>query len=354
MNKSMNFFVSVLACMFLLIGCRSSKEVKLTTVKEEIDCLWSLIDEVSEDTSSRLGWDMTDGFHRLVYDSIKETLKSLEYIPEPENLRKYFAGLEDMVAIPDWHYDTCSNTADADRKEVIKDFYKAIDMLQKYADGSLKEYPAREIMAELDSIFSAEWMLNSEGRYYDFCALCGLMAYRLLQQAVRYCPDISMISDFVSKDGGVGIYDNTLRPKSYQPRYNPVFLRDIDGNWHVYIEDGFLPNRGYVVDSDEMGLGYLVSKHGDTIGSRGNDTFAIRYFGQDWNGIRNQEIWGSDRFDDFFMWVPSYPPSCVLFDYAHMTWTVCEKKGQYFHQLPGSPKLRVLFDENEPCYELIY
>ena len=350
-SEFMKSIVRVLACMFLIAGCRSSNEAKLPSVKEEIDCLSDLIEDVSEETSAKIGLDIRDDLYSLVSESIWETLQSLERIPEPENLRKYFAGLEDMVAVQDWNYDTYSQTADEDRKEIIKDFYKAIDMLQNYADGSLEEYPAREIITELDSIFSAEWMLYSEGGYDDFWAL---MAYRLLQQAVRYCPDISLISDFVSTDGGVGIYDNTLRTETYQPCYNPVFLRDEDGSWRVYIEEDFLPNKGYKVNFDGTGFRYLVSKHGDTVGSRGYDTFAVRFFGQEGMDMWNQEIWYSDRFDDFCEWIPGYVQSCVLFDPAHLTWTACEKKGEYFYQLPGSPKLRVVFDEDTLCYELTY
>lgn len=352
--KFLNRALLLLCMISLMSGCRRAQEAKMPTVAEELDCLSVLADEVSSDVASELAVDnygMHCRFYELVQEYVWDCLKSMEDIPQPDDLNRYFAGLEDMVAVADWHYDTYSSTAKADKRQVVEQFYNAIDLLQKYAEGRLTQYPARALKDEIDSIFEVEWMLESESGYDEYWAL---FVYRLLQQAVRYCPDISMLCDFVSEDGRIGIYDNTLRDDTYQPCFNPVFICGEDGQWRVYINDMFLPNRAYRLVNDND-VYYILSKHGDSIYSKGYDKFDIRLIYESEYGFDEQLCLNDEYLDTISAWLSDAEEPCVLFDPDpnKLTWTVCDRKGKYFHKIPGSPILKLAFRDGYIMFELL-
>lgn len=338
---TMRNILKLSVCLFLLAGCRGTQGPKIPTVSEELDYMTYMMNELSLDAASALGvseYDMSGRFYELIGGHVWEKLKSMEDIPQPDNLKRYFAGLEDMIAVADWHYDSYSKTAGNDRKQILKRFYNTVDQLQKYADGRLAHYPALDLIQEVNSLLATEWMMYSEGICDVFWAM---FAYRLLQQAVRYCPDISLLCAYVSEDGKVGIYDNTLRLDTYQPCFNPVFLCDEDGQWRVYIEDMFLPNSAYSLQCDEATY-YVLSKQGDSIRSRGYDGFDVRLI-CDSNGyfeevvVRNEDYLG--ELED---WLFGYDNTSVLFDPIQLQWKACfSENGGYYHRIPGSPILQL-------------
>ena len=352
--KFLNRALLLLCMIFLISGCRGAQEAKMPTVAEELDCLSVLADEVSSDVALELAvddYEMHCRFFDLVQEYVWDQLKSMEDIPQPDDLNRYFARLEDMVAVADWHYDTYSSTAKADKRQVVEQFYNAIDLLQKYAEGQLTQYPARALKDEIDSIFAVEWMLESESGYDEYWAL---FVYRLLQQAVRYCPDISMLCDFVSEDGRIGIYDNTLRDDTYQPCFNPVFICGEDGQWRVYINEMFLPNRAYRLVNDND-VYYLLSKHGDSICSKGYDKFDVRLIYESEYGFDEQLCLNDEYLDAISDWLSDAEEPFVLFDPDpnKLTWTVCDRNGKYFHKIPGSPILKLAFRDGFVLFELL-
>lgn len=328
-------------CLFLLAGCRGAQEPKMPTVSEELDYMTYMMNELSLDAASALcvsEYDMSCRFYELIGGHVWEKLKSMEDIPQPDNLKRYFAGLEDMVAIEDWNYDTYSSTAREDKRQIVEQFYNAIDLLQKYAEGRLSQYPAHALKEEIDSIFAVEWMLESESGYDEYWAL---FVYRLLQQAVRYCPDISMLCDFVSEDGRIGIYDNTLRDDTYQPCFNPVFICGEDGQWRVYINEMFLPNRAYRLVNDND-VYYILSKQGDSIRSRGYDGFDVRLICDSYGYFEEVAVRNEDYLDELEEWLLGYDDTSVLFDPIQLQWKACfSENGGYYHRIPGSPILQL-------------
>lgn len=332
--------------LLVLTGCSRTQEAEVISIGEELECLVSL----SSRNIENLGVNTYDSqlkIERAADEYIGELLQSVERIPEPCDLSDFFADVpEDMIAVEDWNYDSCSSTVTEDRKKVIRNFHYAISKLQEYADGRIDEFPARLLMNEVCLRLDAEWMIDSEGYGYPY--LWQLFTYRLLQQIVRYCPDISLIADFVSKDGGVGIIDMTLRSSNYQPCFNPVFLRGEDGQWHVFIDDGFLPNRAYRIERNGE-VYYILSKHGDTIRSRGYDQFAVRVVKSMEDGLFLQEIENQVYVEE----LAGYNVESILFDPSELTWKACSKRGDYFHQTSGYPVLRLGFGESNPYFELL-
>ena len=350
----MKCLFKVFVFVFLVIGCRPSHEVTVLTVKEELDFLSNLIENISEETSSKLGYDMEEEAHGIVSDYINKSLLSLENYPEPDNLNRYFKGVDDMIAIDSWHYDSYDANADNDKKKLVKRFSDAIFLLQEYAEGRLKDYPAQALLNEVCSIINTSAMLYSEcegGEFWD------LLAYRLLQQMVRFCPDISLISDFVSKDGNIGILDMTFK-HTYCPYYNPVFFRGLDGKWRVYVEYMFLPNRAYIVQPNGDKVRYILSKHGDTIYSANYDEFDVRYFesvddGEHYYGeVYCHEIDNNEYLSEFKSMISR--DYCVIFNPNYLKWTICKKQGEYFHRVPGTPVLDIDIEDDAPCFYLNY
>jgi hypothetical protein len=215
-----------------------------------------------------------------------------------------------MIAMEGWHYDEYSKTYKADRKQLLDRFYNAIRLLHKYSRGRLDEFPAKELVTEIDSMFAAIWMMESEG--YESAYMIHLV-FRLLQQSVRFCPDIAMLCDYVSKDGRIGIYDTTFRLDTYQPCFNPVFIRRNDDKWSVYMKDMFLPNRAYRIEKDDMSY-YIMTKAADTIGLRGYDDFAVQLIVGSEYGLSNEPIDNGELEDEFREWLWEFGCPFVLFD----------------------------------------
>lgn len=341
-----------LMSVLLMTGCHVAKQPKVPTVGEELKCLTRIEEKASAEVASCYG---TYDCHfqiqmdRLINECVWDRIQEVEEVPEPTNIKKYFSGIPKyMIALEDWNYDSYSRTARSDKKAILKRFNRAISLLHKYSKGRLTEFPAEEIMTEVNSMFRTIWMMESE---CDYSQYMDHLVFRLLQQAVRFCPDITMISDFVSTDGSIAIRDNTLIDYPYQPCYNPVFIRGKDEKWRVYMKDNLLPNRAYKVDTDECSY-ILLSKHGDMICSRGYDEFDVQIICEDEYAYFPDDFEHNDILDEFRGWVYEPDEPFVLFNPNLFTWKACYKNGESYHQIPGSPVLKLTFDDY-PSLELI-
>ena len=340
----------VLLLWLILPGLGQAQDLKTFTVGEELDFLCSMYEMEEEDISDGSLDDLKDYLHEAVNKYIWHYLSGFNDNPQPDDLKAYFATLqEDMIAVPYWNYDRDSPTADADRQRLIKEFDKAISSLQAYADGRTDKYPANLLKDELDSILGTAWMIASEGDEYEIWALA---AYRLLQQMVRFCPDISLIADFVTKDGRVGIYDVRMHEYVYRPCFSPVFIRGNDGQWRVYIHDMFMPTRAYCVWHDGPKVGYLLSKHGVVIGHDVDDSFYARYFETNDEYTYCHKIENQEYLEDFNFEFNRISEEIVIFDPDNIVWKICVPKGGYYHQVPGTPVLKMIFEDGDPLFLL--
>lgn len=344
-----------LASVLLLSGCRTAKLPEIATVSEEIECMTYVSDVMSEKMASGMKVDnyaFQWRFYGLVHEYVWDCLQYVDVIPEPTNVKRYFSDIPDyLIALEGWDYDGYSETCKADRKKLLDRFHNAIELLHKYSRGRLEEYPAKELVTEIDSMLATIWMMDSEGMESAYMIH---LLFRLLQQSVRFCPDIAMLCDHVSNDGRIGIYDATLRLDTYQPCFNPVFMRGNDDKWTVYMKDMFLPNRAYRIEKDDMGY-CIMAKAADTIGLRGYDEFGVQLVVESQYGFHHEPIDNVDLEDEFRQWLWEFGCPFVLFnpDPDFLTWTACEKKGEYYHRIPGSPILKLSLSDI-PHFEMIY
>ena len=342
----------VLLLWLILPGLGQAQDVKTFTIGEELDWLYSIVETVDADNDmfDNSTNELRNNLHDAVKKYIWHYLSGFNDNPQPDDLKAYFAKLqEDMVAVAYWNYDGASPTADADRQGLIKEFDKAISCLQAYVDGRTDKYPAKLLKDELDSILGTAWMINSEGDWYELWAFA---AYRLLQQMVRFCPDISLIADFVTKDGRVGIYDVRMHEYVYRPCFSPVFIRGNDGQWRVYIHDMFMPTRAYCVWHDGPKVGYLLSKHGVVIGHDVDASFYARYFETNDEYTYCHAIENQDYLEDFNLEINRTSEEIVIFDSDNIVWKICVPKGGYYHQVPGTPVLKMIFEDGDPLFLL--
>lgn len=82
----------------------------------------------------------------------------------------------------------------------------------------------REITFVCNTIDSADDNAVIEG--YCYSAPYKLLAYRLLQQAVRLAPSIDMVATSVNEEGTLAVYDNSDRTYYASPEINPFFVYD--------------------------------------------------------------------------------------------------------------------------------
>lgn len=338
---------SLLLLLWLILpGLGQAQDVKTFTVGEELDFLCSMYEMEEEDIFDGSLHELKDYLHEAVNKYIWHYLSGFNDNPQPDDLKAYFAKIEnEMVAVQYWNYETAT-----DKEDLIKGFRDAVSDLQAYADGRSDNYPAHALKDQLDSILGTAWMFASEGDSYEFWALA---AYRFLQQMVRFCPDISLIADFVSNDGRLGIYDTRVHEYVYYPCFSPVFMLGDDGQWRVYAEDCFMPTKAYrIVAGSESARRYLLSKHGEFKDVKLDEAFYVRYF-ESHDEVNYRHGIGNDEYvEDFVSDISLWEGHRVLFDMESMTWKICVKKGEYYHQVPGTPVLKMIFEDDDPLFLL--
>ncbi len=238
-----------------------------------------------------------------------------------------------------------SEDADSEktRRKCIDDYHNAIWQLQRYVDGDINVYPTEELLAGLENFHSKYTRNYSEG--YFGGDQYRLICFRLLQQMVRFVPDIKMLAHVVSPDGRVAIMNMGSIQSVYYPCSNPVFFCDDEGRWQVYMREGFMPTKIYPIERNNIQY-YLLSHHGELGGSY-SKSFTAGLFYCAGTTIVKAAIYDNELESDFHS-APS--DICFYHNYIYnarkFCWNICEKRGEYFYPVEGSKTLYIRFDEN--------
>lgn len=252
----------------------------------------------------------------------------LHPIPKPKNIINYFEGVpEEAIALDDWHY--CSEEG-GNGKAYVDKFNMAVKMLQLYSEGKLKEFPKEEIYNVFFSIYNTKSMLESEG-YYCNGAIQELLCYRLMEQVVRLCPDIRLLTDMISNDGKVAIIDLMKEaenyPGYYQPLYNMVLFTNADGEKHLFSNSA---NRVYMIEHNGK-CDYLLSDHGPYSNRNYCGFLTCSIITEDGAFIpiennKANRVWNLHH-------------GTIIFSPKDLSWKKCRQNGDLYHQIEGTPTL---------------
>ena len=178
--------------MLLVVACGGPESRKGMTAGEEVIWMNDWMERhYGQMHEGDYEWEKYEVQAERVFEYMDSTIFAYHYPAVPDDLMEYFAGVpDDMVSVSQYHGDHA-----AARQEVAT-FWERIGMLQKYADGKSEYFPAEEIMTEVGHLLNTHLDLTSHSGYnapeeYSYLVL----AFRMVQQLVRLCPDIGMIAD---------------------------------------------------------------------------------------------------------------------------------------------------------------
>lgn len=268
-----------------------------------------------------------------------------DYISDsPDNIVEYFESLcSEYGAVVAVH----SNDTD-DSLQV----WQAIRLLDDYAAGRRKYYPAEEVRLALDILAFELGYWHSHGDYFklDYADedtnYAEIFFFRFLEQAVRLSPQVDFVTDFHCADGTAGILNyhewspNPLYSFLVYPSDSGLRVRmigevgdtKIEKLFHLYDEDGreyyLCSNNGSFEDEDGFYAPsfrqYLLQPSADGIDEVASYT-------------------GSSFVDDYF-------DGTIVFNPKQLRWDCCTHKGDTFVRVEGSKSLILTLDGTNSCF----
>ena len=141
-------------------------------------------------------------------------------VDEPVDLIAYFDSLEQNCGVDIWVH-----SPESEEEEVRQ----SIRELDRYASGKRKFYPAEDVKRALNLITFEQGYYYSHGSGDDEDSNSGeIFFFRYLEQAIRFCPEISLLADFKSADDSVGVMYYSEWSAS-NPLYSFLIYRQMKG-----------------------------------------------------------------------------------------------------------------------------
>lgn len=201
-------------CVFSLVSC-NRQESGMTAGQ---DILWlNTSDDITDVALSEYlsnhvwGWQIADA---------------------PKSIVKYFEGVPDGMLSFMQYYDD-QKAADMEAKA----FWKNLEMLDDYAAGKSDYYPSDEILCEIYKAIDRYVNISTHsGANSPYENSYLVLAFRLVQQLVRLCPDVELISD--SFADGVGVIE--LKEVNNFPYLAVILVPEADGTYTPALIDSHL------------------------------------------------------------------------------------------------------------------
>lgn len=235
----------------------------------------------------------------------------------PSDLKAYFDTLEELP-----EGKICPLYHDSTEMESIR---TGIEQLHQYAQGMLKYYPKKSVNEALNTMVKSlgyQHMHNDVDEGLPFF-------YRYLEQATRFCPDISFLADMKSADDKAGIlyYETTSMG-------NPLcsfFLYQEEDGYKLEMIDSigsFKVEKIFQLKDEQGQTYYLCSNNSCDL-----------YFGQYLYGRTNGKMKLMCYRRNF---ISGYPPEDdyeIIFNPKKICWQYCTKKGELYQPMTNTSAL---------------
>ena len=240
-----------------------------------------------------------------------------------------------------------------DREDSLK-IWQTVSLLDDYAAGRRKYYPAEEVRDALEALVLdlGYWYSHAGYLGYDYDDVdtdyAEIFFFRFLEQAVRLSPQIDYITDFHSADGTAGI----LNYHEWSP--NPLY------SFLVYPTDKGLRVRkvGETGDTkiaklfhltDDGREYYLCSNNGDLDGSDDYYGVAFRQF---------LFLRDGDNMREVASYIgPDFPPAGfdgkVVFNPRLLRWDCCKRDGDKYVKVEGHRSLKLDLDGDNSSFAIV-
>jgi len=221
-----------------------------------------------------------------------------------------------------------------DEKEDSLAVWDAIRLLDRFAQGESKFYPASQIRNAMEILrLEQAYCFNHSGQEGNNGGEAFM--FRLIEQAALYCNQIDYITDFRANDRKVGVL--------YFGEWGlglPLYS--------ILVYQAHLGFRvkmiGGVGDAKIEKIFHLIGDEGRDyyLCSNNNDGVYFRQYLYSW---KNGDLCLIREMDVEFGCPESYEKGYELvFNPTKCTWSYCKKDGDLFYPVSGTPTLRLVLD----------
>lgn len=300
MKKDIGFFVLIVILM-VLFGCKQGQKTEQQECTEE---------DTEVEVVSREGICLLPGDYEVDY---------------PKDLVAYFDSLCQKGAYVATH---------TDEEEDSLAVWDAIRLLDRFAQGKSRFYPATQIRSALEILrLEQAYCFNHSGQEGNNGGEAFM--FRLIEQAALHCDQIDYITNFRADDRKVGVLYFGEWGLGL-PLYSILVYQTHKG-FHVKMIGGVggakIEKIFHLKDNEGHDY-YLCSNNDDGV-----------YFCQYLYSWKNDDLCLISEMDVEFGCPESNEKGYELvFNPTQCTWSYCKKDGDIYHPVSGTPILHLILD----------
>lgn len=257
-------------------------------------------------------------------------------VGEPRDLVAYFDSLEQHCGAEIWVH--CPEDGG------VEEVRESIRELDRYVAGKRKFYPVEEVKGALKQMAFQQGYYYSHGPGDEEDVNSGeVFFFRYLEQAARFCPEISFLADFKSANDSVGVIyypewsaSNPLYSFLIYQQKNGFKVQAIGTKGNTQIE------KIFQLKDEKRQTYYLCSNN-----------FSPLHFCQYLYRIEGDEIkllCSTDDEDYHPEWNTDLIDYEIVFNPQEICWNRCDKKEDYYYKIEGTKTLYLKLDGERSCF----
>lgn len=246
-----------------------------------------------------------------------------------------------------------------------QDIKKAFAELQRYKEGKRKYYPQDAVCDVLMSMQFNITFLISHGSIEDINIFD--LFFRLMEQAVRFCPDMNLLSFVCSQDHYLGTLDfyeeyNNIMYYSlmYRKPGGQYGILSIKGNGskidHIRLIEETEEYRRYLVSVE---YSHEVAKEFKVwivdLYSNGEHRVILPSGAGDITKKWTDQVWIETKSEDNISWIqmtPEYGHAKIVFSPQYLRWSFCNEKEGVFYPVEHSKSIYLILEDDSASFRM--
>ena len=260
------------------------------------------------------------------------TNSSKDQVFIPENLPQYF---DSLLTTGNYYIPYHGDSVD-----VVSAIIRSLTLLQDYADGKTDKYPAWAVKQSLNAMALQIAYLESHSGVEPLDLITDNFFEIYMEQAVRLCPDVRLLTDRASADEQIGIL--TFNDWSSHSMLSYLIYKTKEGHFSKIcwaVSDAYY-DRIYQVEHAGK-LYYLLVDFNYTYTG---DIFSLVSLSENRPKECLQPV--SEEIYKVVFDVLSSDDKQIIFNPETLTWKECKKnKNGYWAEFSGSKTFRLVFGD---------
>lgn len=246
-----------------------------------------------------------------------------------------------------------------------QDIKKAFAELQRYKAGKRKYYPQDAVYDALNSMqYNITFLISHSG--VEVVNIFDLF-FRLMEQAVRFCPDMNLLSFVCSQDHCLGTlnfykeYNNIM--------YYSLMYRKPGGQYGILSIKGNGSKIDHIrlIEETEEYRRYLVSVELSNVFVKGFKVWIVDLYSNGEHRVIlpsgagditkewTDQVWIEIRREGNTSWIqmsPEYEHAKIIFSPQYLRWSFCNEKGGIFYPIEHSKSIFLKLYDDEARFSI--